>query len=55
MTLFSLVAVFLIGGFGLFYVLSSTSQSWYITLLAALAWASLFIWMWVANRPSDER
>ena len=33
MTLFSLVTVYLIGGFGIFYVLHSTLQPWYVTML----------------------
>jgi hypothetical protein len=55
MTGFSLVAVFLIGGFGIFYGLSSASAPWYAALLAAVAWSALCLWMWLINRPSEDR
>lgn len=55
MTGFSVVAAFLIGGFGIFYGLSSVSAPWYATLLAAAAWAALCIWMWLINQPSEDR
>jgi hypothetical protein len=52
--LFSLVATFLVGAFGLFYLLSKKDQGLLITLLAAIAWCVLFAWLWVKTRPSDE-
>lgn len=55
MTGFSLVAVFLIGGYGIFYGLNSVSAPWYVTLLTAVAWAALTLWMLLANRPSEDR
>jgi 4-amino-4-deoxy-L-arabinose transferase-like glycosyltransferase len=55
MTLFSLVTVYLIGGFGIFYVAHSTSQPWYVTMLVALAWTVLLLWLFLANRPSEDR
>ena len=54
MQLFSLVATFLVGGFGLFHFLSKTEQVWLITLLAAIAWCVLFAWLWVKTRPRDD-
>jgi hypothetical protein len=53
MTLFSLVTVYLIGGFGIFYVLHSTLQPWYVTMLVAIAWTALLLWLFLANRPSE--
>lgn len=55
MTLFSLVTVYLIGGFGIFYVLHSTLQPWYVTMLVAIAWTALLLWLFLANRPSEDR
>jgi hypothetical protein len=52
--LFSLVATFLVGGYGLFYFLSKTDQGGLITLLAAIAWCVLFAWLWVTTLPPDE-
>jgi hypothetical protein len=52
--LFSLVAMFLAGGFGLFHILSKTDQGWLIALLAAIAWCALFAWLWVKTRPRDD-
>jgi len=52
--LFSLVATFLVGGFGLFYFLSKTDQGGLITLLAAIAWCVLFAWLWAKTRPRDD-
>lgn len=54
MQLFSLVAMFLVGGFGLFHFLSKTDQGWLITLLVAIAWCVLFAWLWVKTRPRDD-
>jgi hypothetical protein len=55
MTLFSLVTVYLIGGFGIFYVLHSTLQPWCVTMLVAIAWTALLLWLFLANRPSEDR
>lgn len=52
---FQRVAIFLVGGFGIFYGLSSASAPWYVTWLAVVAWAALFIWLWLVNRPSQDR
>jgi hypothetical protein len=52
--LFSLVATFLVGGFGLFHFLSKMDQGGLITLLAAIAWCALFAWLWTKVRPSDD-
>ena len=52
--LFSLVATFLVGGFGLFHFLSKTDQGGLITLLAAIAWCVLFAWLWAKVRPRDN-
>jgi hypothetical protein len=52
--LFSLVAIFLVGGFGLFHVLSKTDQGGLITLLAAIAWCVLFAWLWAKVRSRDD-
>jgi hypothetical protein len=50
MLLFSLVAIFLIGGFGIFYWLSSTAQPGTVVLAVAIAWCAFFIWLlWVAR------
>ncbi len=54
MQLFSLVAMFLAGGFGLFYYLSKTDQGGLITLLAVIAWCVLFAWLWFKARPRDD-
>jgi hypothetical protein len=55
MQLFSLVVTFLIGGFGIFYVLGSTEQPWLVTLLVAFAWCALFAWLFLTTRPPDDR
>jgi hypothetical protein len=55
MARFSLIAVFFIGDFGIFYGLDRASASWFVTVLGACAWAALFIWMWLLNRPSEDR
>jgi hypothetical protein len=54
MTLFSLVVVFLVGGFGLFHLLSRADQGGLITSLTAVAWCALFAWLWVKVRPRDD-
>jgi hypothetical protein len=43
MARFSLIAVFFIGDFGIFYGLDRASASWFVTVLGACAWAALFI------------
>jgi hypothetical protein len=54
MTGFSVVAVFLIGGFGIFFGLSRAAAPWYVTLLVALAWTALLIWLWLVNRADRD-
>jgi hypothetical protein len=51
--LFSLVATFLIGGFGILYFLGGTSQ--FVTLLVAIAWCALFIFLLLTARWSEDR
>jgi hypothetical protein len=56
MLLFSIAATFLIGGFGIFYFLSSTGQPWFVTLLVAIAWCAFFIiWLLLTARWPDDR
>jgi hypothetical protein len=54
MRLFSLVAIFLFGGFGIFYALGSNEQNGLVTLVVALAWCGLFLWLLFSTR-SDGR
>jgi len=54
MTLFSLVVTFLVGGYGMFYLLSRADYGWLITVLAALAWCALFMWLWAKIQPRDD-
>ena len=55
MTGFSVIALFLLGGFGIFYGLSSVSAPAYAAVLCAVAWAALCVWIWVATQESDDR
>ena len=55
MTLFSLVAIYLIGGFGILHGLQSTGLPGYVIALVALAWTALFGWLFLFNRPSEDR
>ena len=49
------IALFLIGGFGIFYGLTSASAPGYATVLSAVAWAALCLWMWLVNQQSEDR
>lgn len=55
MQLFSLVGTFLIGGFGIIYLLSLTEQTWLVSLLVASAWCALFVWLFLKTREPDHR
>ena len=54
MTGFSGIALFLVGGFGIFYGLSSVSAPGYAAVLSAAAWAALCVWIWVATQEESE-
>jgi hypothetical protein len=55
MTGLSVIAFFLIGGFGIFYGLSSASAPGYAVLLSAAAWAALCVWIWIVTQQSEDR
>jgi len=54
MKFFSLVVIFLVGGFGFFYALSSTEQSGPVTLIVAVAWCGLFLWLLLSTQSDDQ-
>lgn len=54
MKLFSLVVVFLFGGFGIFSLLSNYEQGMLTTLLVALAWCGLFLFLFLSTQSEDR-
>lgn len=54
MKLFSLVMVFLVGGFGLFSALSRSEQSGLVTLIVAVAWCGLFLWLLLSTQSDSQ-
>jgi len=54
MKLFSLVVLFLFGGYGIFSLMSSYELGMLTTLLAALAWCGLFLFVFLSTHTDDR-